>query len=42
MSLMTFLTWMDNLPSSIALRESTWTYPSSNQSIPSGFACSWG
>ena len=27
MSLMTFLTWMDNLPSSIALRESTWTYP---------------
>jgi hypothetical protein len=21
------LTWMDNLPSSIALRESTWTYP---------------
>ena len=27
MSLMSFLTWMDNLPSSIALRESTWTYP---------------
>ncbi len=22
-----FLTWVDNLPSSIALRESTWTYP---------------
>jgi hypothetical protein len=22
-----FLTWMDNLPSSVALRESTWTYP---------------
>ena len=27
MSLISFLTWMDNLPSSIALRESTWTYP---------------
>ena len=27
MTLMSFLTWMDNLPSSIALRESTWTYP---------------
>jgi hypothetical protein len=24
---MNFLTWVDNLPSSIALRESTWTYP---------------
>ena len=27
MTLLSFLTWMDNLPSSIALRESTWTYP---------------
>ena len=27
MSLISFLTWMDNLPTSIALRESTWTYP---------------
>jgi hypothetical protein len=27
MNLLPFLTWMDNLPSSIALRESTWTYP---------------
>ena len=27
MTVLSFLTWMDNLPSSIALRESTWTYP---------------
>lgn len=27
MSIISFLTWVDNLPSSIALRESTWTYP---------------
>jgi len=27
MTTLSFLTWIDNLPSSIALRESTWTYP---------------
>src|SRR6186997_1961845 len=27
MTLLDVLTWMDNLPLSIALRESTWTYP---------------
>lgn len=27
MAIINFLTWVDNLPSSIALRESTWTYP---------------